>query len=389
MQPLRHCRVIDASSYVTGPLAAVMLADLGADVVKVEPPDGDPYRKIGTRRAGVAVGALNVNRGKRSVALDLKSDDGQRRFAELLAGTDVLVENWRPGVADRLGLDDDSLARRFPRLIHVAITGYGPDGPMAGHGAFDNLMQARTGLAWLRFHESRPAPLPTYLADKITSVFAVQSVLAALLDRERSGLGGRLDVPMLDAVSYFNFSDVLEARTVIEAPGVESDSSWLPAAASVATIVETADGWIAVSPGSRRHVLAACEAVGHPEWASQLAEYKRFVDLGPELMRRIESVTRTGPSDTWLAAFTAAGVPAAPVLDADGHLDDEQVRHNRIYSELVHPVAGRVRYARFPGRLRRSDGSIEPEPEPMRPMPAVGEHNDELLGKVTVAAADG
>ena len=114
MQPLRDVRVLDASSYVTGPLAAMMLADLGADVIKVEPPDGDPYRRIGTRRAGVAVGALNVNRGKRSVALDLKSDEGRARFADLLAGTDVLVENWRPGVADRLGLDDDTLSRRFP-----------------------------------------------------------------------------------------------------------------------------------------------------------------------------------------------------------------------------------------------------------------------------------
>lgn len=387
MQPLRDVRVLDASSYVTGPLAAMMLADLGADVIKVEPPDGDPYRRIGTRRAGVAVGALNVNRGKRSVALDLKSDEGRARFADLLAGTDVLVENWRPGVADRLGLDDDRLSRQFPRLLHVAITGYGPDGPMAGHGAFDNLMQARTGLARLRFHDGRPAPLPTYLADKITSAMAVQAVLGALLDRERSGLGGRLDVPMLDAMAYFNFSDVLETRTVIDADDPDGDGSWLPAAATVSTIVETADGWIAVSPSSRQHVVAVCEAAGHPEWVAEMAEYRRFVDLGPALIGRVESVTRTGPSDEWLARFNAAGVPVAPVLDADGHLADEQVRHNGIYSELVHPVAGRVRYPRFPARLRRSDGTVESGPASMRPMPAVGEHNDEILAEQLSPAA--
>ncbi|HEY4409627.1 MAG TPA: CoA transferase [Acidimicrobiia bacterium] len=386
MQPLRQCRVIDASSYVTGPLAAVMLADLGADVIKVEPPDGDPYRRIGTRRAGMAVGALNVNRGKRSVALDLKTDEGRRHFADLLAGADVLVENWRPGVADRLGLDDDLLAGRFPRLLHVAITGYGPDGPMADHGAFDNLMQARTGLARLRFSEGRPAPLPTYLADKITSVMAVQAVLGALLERERTGLGGRLDVPMLDATAYFNFTDVMEARTVVDGDDRESGGSWLPAAATVSTIVETTDGWIAVSPSSRGHVIAVCEAAGHPEWIEELSEYKRFVDLGPELMQRVETVTRTGASEEWLARFTAAGVPVAPVLDADGHLDDPQVRHNEIYAELVHPVAGRVRYPRFPARLRRSDGTVESGPKSMRPMPAVGEHNDELLGQALTPA---
>ena len=257
---------------------------------------------------------------------------------------------------------------------------------MAGHGAFDNLMQARTGLARLRFHDGRPAPLPTYLADKITSAMAVQAVLGALLERERSGLGGRLDVPMLDAMAYFNFSDVLETRTVIDADDPDGDGSWLPAAATVSTIVETADGWIAVSPSSRQHVVAVCEAAGHPEWVGEMAEYRRFVDLGPALMQRVESVTRTGPSDHWLARFNAAGVPVAPVLDADGHLADEQVRHNKIYSELVHPVAGRVRYPRFPARLRRSDGTVEPGPASTRPMPAVGEHNDEVLGEHLSAA---
>ncbi|MGH9001020.1 MAG: CaiB/BaiF CoA transferase family protein, partial [Acidimicrobiia bacterium] len=313
-------------------------------------------------------------------ALDLKRDEGRARFADLLAGADVLVENWRPGVAARLGLDDDMLARRFPRLLHVAITGYGPDGPVAGEGAFDNLMQARTGLARLRFAEGRPAPLPTYLADKVTSVMAVQAVLGALLERERTGQGGRLDVPMLDAMAYFNFTDVLEARTVVDAGEGEGGGSWLPAAATVSTIVETTDGWIAVSPSSRRHVAAVCEAAGHPEWMEELSEYKRFVDLGPELMQRVETVTRKGTSEEWLARFNAAGVPVAPVLDADGHLDDPQVVHNRIYSELLHPVAGRVRYPRFPARLRRPDGTLEPGRQSMRPMPAVGEHNDELLG---------
>jgi crotonobetainyl-CoA:carnitine CoA-transferase CaiB-like acyl-CoA transferase len=384
IQPLRGCRVVDLSGYVTGPMASMMLADLGADVIKVEPPRGDPYRRIRTREAGAPLGALNVNRGKRGLTLNLKDAEDHATLRSLLATADVLIENWRPGVADRLGLDDATLEREYPTLIHLAISGYGPDGPLARQGSFDSLIQARTGLDLLRPADGRPAQLPTYLADKITSVFAAHAVLAALLDRTRTGCGGRLDVSMLDAVAYFNFPDVLEARTVVTDPS--PGTSWLPAATRVTTTVRTADGWIAVSPTTREDVVATCELAGHPEWLAELAAYMSFGELAPELIRRLETVTVTRPSDEWLARFLEYDVPAAPVLDADGHLADPQVRHNQIYGELDDPVAGRVRYARPPTRFRRADGTAS-APVAMRPMPAPDQHREEILRELQTAVS--
>jgi crotonobetainyl-CoA:carnitine CoA-transferase CaiB-like acyl-CoA transferase len=384
--PLRDCRVIDLSSWVTGAMATMILADLGADVVKVEPPAGDPYRRLRPRHAKVPIGALNVNRGKRSVALDLKNRTDHATLLRLLATADVLVENWRPGVADRLALDDAVLERSFPTLVHVAITGYGTDGPLAQHGAFDSLVQARTGLTMLRPVDGRPEPLPTYLADKVTGVFAAQAALAGLLERHRTGRGGRLDVPMLDAVAYFNFPDVLETRSLLspdgdpESKGAAHD--WRPSASYVATTVRTSDGWIAVSPTSRAQVAATCEAAGHPEWVDELAAFMNFGELAPELIRRLEGVTIGASSATWLARFAEHDVPAAPILDADGHLAEPQVVHNMIYAEMEHPTAGRVRYARLPlhGKGSRHDSSgAEPG---SRPMPAIGEHNAEILAEL-------
>jgi crotonobetainyl-CoA:carnitine CoA-transferase CaiB-like acyl-CoA transferase len=152
----------------------------------------------------------------------------------------------------------------------------------------------------------------------------------------------------------------------------------MPACTLVTTTVRTADGWIAVSPTSRAHVQATCEAAGHPEWLEELEPHMRFGELGPQLVRRLESVSRSKTSDAWLALFLARDVPVAPVLDVDGHLNEPQVRHNGIYAEIEHPVAGRVRYARWPAKLRRSDGGTT-RPERMRPMPATGEHQEEIL----------
>src|SRR5581483_4490294 len=193
MAPLDHIRVVDATGYLAGPFAAMMLADLGADVVKVErPPKGDPLRTIGHRFEGQSVQCDNVNRNKRSVLVDLATADGRDDF---------------------LRLGDGALAAANPRLVRVWITGFGPDGPLADRPAFDALIQAHTGLAWRHRHDGRPAELRTYLADKVTSALAAQAALAALVGRERTGTGERVEISMLDAVAYFNFPEVMEDRT--------------------------------------------------------------------------------------------------------------------------------------------------------------------------------
>ena len=364
--PLEGLLVVDASNYVAGPFAATMLADLGADVVKVEAPGGDPNRRFGKRYAGIGVLFVNTNRGKRSIVLDLKQPADTEVFTGLLRRADVLLENWRPGVADRLGFGDAALEAINSRLIHVAVTGFGPDGPRSMRSAFDSLAQALSGLAWFHTRQGRPQLLRTYVADKATANFAVQATLAALLRRQRTGEAGRVDVNMLDATAYFNFPDLLDGRTVIadtEPVDVEDNPG-------ARTLVPTKDGWIIVAPSTRAHVDRACEACGHPEWIEELKAMTEFRQLSPALMARIESVTVTGTTEEWAARFEAHDVPTAGVLDLDDHLADPQVLHNRTYGELDHPVLGGHRYARYPVRgLGEND---------TRRFPDLDEHGDEI-----------
>lgn len=371
--PLDGVFVVDASRYVTGPFAAMMLGDLGAEVVKVEPPGGDPNRRIGRRRGGIGMLFVNTNRGKRSAVLDLKEAADAVCFRRLLKRADVLVENWRPGVPERLGLSDGPLAAMNPRLVHLAITGYGPTGPRSARGAFDSLAQALSGLAWFQGEASRPRLLRTYVADKATSTLAVQAVLAALFRRERTGRGGRVEVNMLDASAYFNFPDLFDARTIL-ADAESVDPADHP---GDHTLIRTADGWIVVAPSTRNQVERACRAAGHPEWVEELAGLTDFRQLAPALMSRIEGVTRAGPTAAWLAAFDAADVPAAPVLDLDAHLSDPQVAHNHTYGELDHPRLGPHRYARYPARF-----TGESDRPTSHPFPELDEHGEEIRSRL-------
>jgi crotonobetainyl-CoA:carnitine CoA-transferase CaiB-like acyl-CoA transferase len=352
-RPLEGYRVVDASSYVTGPYAAMMLADLGADVVKVEAPGGDPNRRIGRKCNGIGLLFVNTNRGKRSIALDLKDAEDRKVFDALIAKADVLVENWRPGVADRLGLDDQTLFAANGRLVHLAITGYGSDGPRAGRGAFDSALQAVAGLAWHNAHDGRPELLRTYVVDKATAAMATQATLAALLQRERTGIGRRVDVNMLDAAAYFNFPEVMDARTVVaHVDKVDPEDN-----PGLRTLVRTADGWMVVAPSTGGHVRAACEAAGHPEWMDDLKVLGDFRQLAPALMARIETATSSGTTEEWLGRFDAHDVPAAPVLDLDAHLADAQVHHNATYGEHDHARIGRHRYPHYPARFTGVEGA--------------------------------
>jgi len=347
VRPLQGCRVVDACTYVAGPFATMMLADLGADVLKVEPPGGDPNRRFGLRHRGIGLLFVNTNRNKRSIELDGKDPADRALLRRLIAEADVFAENWRPGVAERLGLANGELRRLNSRLIHLSVTGYGPDGPSARRGAFDSVVQGVSGLAWHNRHDGRPELLRTYVADKVTSTFAAQGVLAALLRRERTGEGQRVEVDMLGAAAYFNFPDLLAERTVIgDDRPVEPEAN-----PGQRTLIRAADGYLVVAPSSGAHVRRACEAVGHPEWVAELAGLRGFAELAPALMGRLESVTVSNTVAHWLAVFEASDVPVGPVLDVDGHLADPQVVHNGIYATADHPQLGSLRAPRFPARI--------------------------------------
>lgn len=342
--PLAGLRVVELATFLTGPLATQALADMGATVDKVEPPGGDPMRRFGRSVDGLSLQWAASNRGKRSVTIDLAGDDGRQQLEGLLEGADVMVSNWRPGVAERLGLEPSRLAAAHPGLVWCRISGFGQDGPRALEPAFDSVVQAASGMMATQGDE-RPEMVRAYLADKITAVYATQAILAALHRRSATGTGGVVDVAMLDALSYFDFPDVMVERALVDDRHGDGTNKQLAAV----TAVPTADGWLVAAPVRGRQIQAALEVAGHPEWGGQLrgleptAMTARFYQL-------LASVTPQRPTAHWVDALRAADVPSAEVLGPDGHLQDPQVRHNGIYEEMDHPTLGRVRYARHPAR---------------------------------------
>jgi crotonobetainyl-CoA:carnitine CoA-transferase CaiB-like acyl-CoA transferase len=361
--PMTGLRVIDSSSYLTGPYTAVMLADLGAQVIKVEPPGGDAFRAFGHKRQGWSALWTSTNRGKRSIALDLKAEGDLAIMKQLLADADVLVENWRPQVAAKLGLGNDVVQALNPRLVRLSITGFGPSGPLSAAPAYDSLIQARTGMMALGAEGSPPEQAPYWVVDKVVAMFGAQAVLAALLQRERTGRGSAVSLPMLDVMSYFNFPDLLQHRTFVE--------DRTPYAPFFSPIVPTADGHIVISPASGAQMSRTLKAIERPDIKDEI---KGIADPGlmvDTFYKRLGEVLVTRPSAHWLALFESFDLPVAAVRSLDEHLQDPQVLHNHVYHEVDTP-AGTIRVARYPASF---DGvQLAPAGTP----PRVDEHGSEI-----------
>ncbi len=363
---LSGVRVVEVASYVSGPLATQVLSDLGAEVVKVEPPAGDPMRNFGLRVDGLSAMWVNVNRGKKGVVVNLKDPDGMGQFRQLLATADIFVQNWRPGVAESLGLGDGDLAELNPRLIRVSITGFGATGPSKSRPVFDVLLQAASGLAASEGADGQPSSVRSLIADKTTALFAANACLAALARRNQTGLGCRIEMAMLDVLAYFDFPDLGQDRTFL-GEGLQQDLR-----RGRSPLLRTSDGYVAVSPVSGSQIGAAVTAVGHPEWKNDLKKIDNPTELTNILYDRLEAETQHRPTAEWVAIFEAHDVPAAPVMTIDQHLVDEQVLVNQLYSEGSSPV-GPVRQVRYPIRI---DGQLL---QPPGPAPDLGEHTDEVF----------
>lgn len=359
--------MVEAAAFVTGPYAAMMLADMGADVVKVEPPSGDPLRTFGRRVAGLSVNFVNTNRNKSALTCDLRTDDGKAAFLKALEGADLLVTNWRPGVAEDFGLDADFVRRSFPKLVWVRISGYGPDGPLASTPVFDALIQARSGMMVAQGEDS-PRPVWSWIVDKVTAAFAAQTGLAALVRRHMTGDGSIVDISMLDSFAYFNFLDLMTERTILS----EHDRPALNSQNRGVRPVPTKDGWLMVNPVRGVHLKRALEAFGRAESIAELktldnsAATHRFFVIAEEA-----AVART--TADWLEILAEYDVPAAPVFDFDAHLADPQVAHNGTYVEMSDPRLGPIRQPRFPARFDTGEAGIMPAPDPGRPR---GESNE-------------
>ncbi|NDZ18561.1 CoA transferase [Variovorax sp. WS11] len=351
--PLAGIRVVDSSSYMTGPLAATMLADLGATVVKVEPPGGDGFRAFGHKVAGFSALWSNINRGKRSIVLDLKSATDLATMKALLATADVLVENWRPHVAGSLGLGQEVLEALNPRLVRLSITGFGDSGPLSRTPAYDSLIQGHTGMVHLLSAAGAPDVAPYWVVDKVVATFGSQSILAALYARERSGKGSHVSLPMLDVMAYFNFPDMFQHRTF-----TEDETPWRPA---FNPVVRTSDGYVVVAPVNGGQISRTLKALERPDIKAQMLaihDHSKMVDC---LYAHLNEIMSTKPAAHWLALLEPFDVPIAPVRTLDEHLADAQVEHNRIYRELPSP-AGPMRVPRFPARFDRRQ--LEPAGAP-------------------------
>ncbi len=377
--PLHGYRVIDLTTMIAGPMAAMLLADQGADVIKVEGPDRpDHVRRAGYGRDGLTASFLNNNRNKRSLAVDLKHPSGRAVLSQVLRGADVLMQNFRPGVMDRLGLGYAALKALNPGLVYVSMSGFGETGPYAHKPVYDPIIQALSGLATVQAGSDtgRPRLVRTIVPDKVTALTAAQAVTAALLARDRpaakggTGEGQHVRLSMLDSIIAFLWSSDMGGLTF-----VGHEVAVQKAATFIDLIYETAAGYISVSVMTDEQWRALAGCVGHPEWLEDArfgTPALRDANANARL-QLIQDALRARSAADWLALLDAAGVPCAPVLTRRQVLDHPQVQANGVVAELEHPGAGRVRQARAAARF-------EATPNEMRMgAPRLGEHTRAVL----------
>ncbi len=381
--PLHGYRVVDVSAMVSGPLATMLLADQGADVIKVENPDGGgDYTRLGpNRRGGFAAAFLNNNRNKRSIALNLKHERGREVLMRLAAGADVFVQNFRPGVAERMGIGEAALRRAAPRIIYVSISGFGEHGPYAAKPVYDPLVQALSGLTTVQAGSdaARPRLVRTILPDKLTAITAAQAVVAALLARERTGEGQHVRISMLDAVIAFLWASDMAGQTFVGDEFPQQD-----AASFIDLIYETADGYISVAVQSDREWAALTRALDRPEWLEDdrfrtPALRQENIDDRLELTQQ---ALRARTTQEWLERLEGEGVPCAPVLTRSELLHHPQILANGIVTEAEHPQAGRLRQARPAARFSSTPPGLR------YAAPRLGEHTDPVLAELGYSPAD-
>lgn len=375
-------RVLDCSIAMAGPFAAQRLGDLGADVVKVEPVTGEWQRHVsagGARGNKVNVSFLSLNRNKRSLAVDLKSPDGKGVLLELVKTADVFLQNYRPGVAKRLGVDYDTLSAINPRVVYVSMSGYGEDGPYVNRPGQDLVLQGMSGAMLSAGREGEPpTPAGQYLVDAVTAYTAFEGALAALLHRERTGEGQLVQVNMLDAITTLQMQE-LSVFTVANKPQQRSAEphAHVYIRAPYGAFA-TSDGFIIVA---FPQLKTLGEVIGEPS----------FLDMDDEVdtwSRRDEIFARTRErlllktSAEWLDLLGAAGIWCGPVYGYADLVEDPQVKHNGTFVEYYHPTEGHVKTPGFPIRFSKTPSTVG------RGAPLAGEHTRDVLREAGYAEAD-
>jgi crotonobetainyl-CoA:carnitine CoA-transferase CaiB-like acyl-CoA transferase len=373
--PLEGIRVIDTTQMISGPLATMLLGDQGADVIKIEPLGaGDLVRHLGAARGGMAPTFATSNRSKRSVALDLKHPDGLAALDRLVASADVFVQNLRPGKADALGIGEARLRELQPRLVYVSISGFGETGPYAHKRVYDPVIQALSGLADIQADRTtgRPRMVRVIIPDKITALSAAQAICAALVARERRGVGQHVRLAMLDATVSLLWPEGMARQTFL------SDRQRLGRPSLAQDLIfETADGYLTTGAVSDAEWEGLAQALEHPEWLEDerfRTPTSRVKHVEPRLALMAEALRGRSTAD-WLERLDARQVPCAPILRREDLADHPQIRENDLLVESEHPHAGRLREPRPAARFDRTPADIR------RPAPLLGEHTDEVLAE--------
>jgi crotonobetainyl-CoA:carnitine CoA-transferase CaiB-like acyl-CoA transferase len=380
--PLDGFTVIDLTTVISGPFATMLLGDQGANVIKVEQVSGgDHARGAGYGTNQFTASFVNNNRSKRGICLDLKQLAGRDTLFKLVANADVLIQNFRPGVVDRLGINEDAIRQHAPNIIYASISGFGEDGPWSHKPVYDPIVQALSGLTTIQggSDDARPRLVRTILPDKLTGLTMAQAVTAALAARERTGEGQHVRVSMLDAVIAFLWASDMGGQTF-----VGKEVSTQRAATFIDLIYETRDGFISVSAMKNEHWEALCRVVGHPEWLDD----ERFSTPAArdahanERLELTQSVLYERTAEEWLTLLDSAGVPSAPVLTRREMIDHPQVVASNLIIETEHPIAGPLRQTRPAARFDKTP------PEIRRGAPLHGEHTTEVLAEIGLSSAD-
>jgi crotonobetainyl-CoA:carnitine CoA-transferase CaiB-like acyl-CoA transferase len=382
--PLTGIRVLDFTAVVSGPFATMFLADQGADVLKIEPLAGDSVRRSGALvdKAGeFSALFISSNRGKRSLSIDIKSDAGREVLAKLVARADVVVQNFRPGAMERLGLGPEQLRARDPRLIYVSISGVGDTGPYVKKRVYDPIIQGLSGFADIQSQAvtNRPQMIRTIVADKTTSIFTAQAVSSALYAREKTGHGDHIQIAMLDVMISYLWPEGMAQYTVVGTEPATAGPSDRPD-----LVFKTTDGYITAGTLSDSEWQGFCRASGDPELAADArfaTQLSRSANATARIHKMAEYIAQHSTAE-WLQRLDTNDVPCAPILRRSEIIGNEQVVARELIAEFDQPGVGRVRQPKPAARFERSEVEIG------GPAPRVGEHSRDVLLELGYSTGD-
>jgi crotonobetainyl-CoA:carnitine CoA-transferase CaiB-like acyl-CoA transferase len=381
--PLAGVRVLDVSQVMAGPFASMLLGDMGADVIKIEPPGGGDQSRgaMGFRLKGTdSLGFINMNRNKRSVALNLKSDAGRRVFYKLVESADILVENYRPGAVRKLGIDFATLKVINPRLVYASISGFGQTGPWRQRPGFDLIAQAMSGIMSVTGDpQGPPAKAGVPVADIGCALFAVYGILSAYIACQRGGQGQHVDASLFEAGIAFSIWDISEFWGTGKVPTKLGTANRMSAPYQA---VRASDGYFVIGANNNRLWRSLCELIGRDDLASD----PRFTDIADRLANRatlieeLQKVFVTRPIGEWVERMLAVGIPASPILDYAQALDNEHSRERHVVMEIDHPVEGKVRTIGFPVKLSATPQQVRLAP------PLLGADTEAILEELGIDA---